>query len=501
MILIPPVSDARRFRATKFRRFCEIYFGHYFSRPFEKFHEALFSIGESALYHPGRFHNMIAAKETGKSLILAEILPIAMLCLERHKYIAVQSNVNGIQDRANNIVRELTTNQKLLTDFGHKIAPKRDIKNQWEDFNDQALTLHNDSRILFLGPKISIRGSRHGQYRPSFVAFDDMHTALDYDSPLKLEAQKKVVMETVSSLDMRRSNAVCLSNVAQEDSIQGYLSTLSGWRTHVWPIVNEDTGERIWYSQAELDEKRAVVGEYVWTRDYLCQDFDGTRRVFDWDEFDKFERSAIQFDQAGNIVRIGSDLIEKVAIRFDPARGFDKTKPKKDQTGDPDRSALVCGARGRSGRVYIVAADLVIDSPRITEDLSTRSIDAAVRMVAAFRPQRFAYENNGFQELLGPRLADAVRPFGIVPHGEATTGVRKETRIVSTEAEIMGRNRSVSFCDDLPAEYRGEWRRFTIDGTKGHDDGMDATERLIKCDLRQARGGISFGAESYFEAA
>ena len=51
----------------------------------------------------------------------------------------------------------------------------------------------------------------------------------------------------------------------------------------------------------------------------------------------------------------------------------------------------------------------------------------------------------------------------------------------------------ILYADDLPDEYQREWARFTIDGTRGPDDGMDGTEVSVRYNTASSGPAWSFG--------
>lgn len=493
-------SSARRsLSRRRFRKFFEKYAHAHIEngRPFVPFHDELFDIGDQLLFGRGKYHNVIAAKELAKSVILCEWLVIASVCLQAHRYNAVQGNPRAVKDRANEIVRELTTNRLLREDFGNAIMPMRDIKNQFVEFNDDAIVMHNGCKVLFLSTEKSIRGSRHGINRPSLWVCDDPHTLRDYDSSRTLEGQvKSLLSDSVACLDARKANAVVLSNVNQSDSLPGTLAKLPGWRTKITPMMNE-AGETVWLSPEECEEKRSQVTEYVWKRDYLCQEFDGTEQIYSWDAFEQFDAATLKIRPG--LAMIGNDPIERMIAWVDPARGFDKALPRRLQTGDPDRAAVIVVGEGRSQWQYVIADEILEDSPHITEPLTDRMIDGAARVAMSFPLNEMIYENNGFQLTLGKDFAARFRELGArpIPRGLTSADARKtngavskNTMIYSFHGDLVGARRRVKFSSALSPAYRAEWAKFRKDGTRGHDDGMDATVHALQL-LKAPRAGIS----------
>lgn len=482
-----------------FAWFFRHYFPHYITREPGDLQEYLFDVGQRMLHGEGcSWFNVIGHKEGAKSAIITMGVPVAAACLGAHPYIAIMGHPKAIKDHQLSIIRELTGNRALLADFGDMVRPVKDIKSQLEDFNDKAVNLVGGTRIRFMTPGESLRGTKHQQHRPSLFIGDDVHSGRAFDSPPMLERHvKDVLSEGVGCLDMGRSAACILGNVPQSDSIQGVLAKNEAWETTVWPVRKADGSPR-WFTEEELLERERSVGVYAWTRDYLCEEFDGSRAVFDWDDFAKFDFRR-DLKKIGGEWMVGGDILERLLVSLDPSRGFDRQKPIAARRGDPDRAVLVLGARGRSGRIYILAADVLQDDARSERCFQDSQVAASVRMAAAWQPDVFCNEQNGFQLLLGQRMAEAFEEagLGIRPVGFDSVG-RKESRILSVQPDIA--RGDVVFADNLPEDYRREWGRFRSTGTPGHDDCMDATEVVIRR-LRKKRPAFYMGPGVRVEAA
>lgn len=485
----------RRRAEVDFGCFFRRHFSRYCKRPDARIHREFDEVAMDLLLERGRMVNLIGARELGKSVRLTVALVVNAIVHQRHRYIAVQGNVRAIKDHATAITRALMMNESIRRDFGDAVAPMRDVKNQYEEFTDSALILGNDSKVLFLGPQHSIRGVHHEEDRPTLYVADDIHKGTDYDSPSTMSTTvTRVLGDSVGSLAIGEANALCLSNYAPVGSLQHALSELDGWRTVTRPIITETGEPEAGFDLDELEERRSQVGEVIWTKDYLCRPFDAALQIFDWSQFDRFDRSSISWDLDRGVRMVGADVIERTVAWLDPSRGFDKTRPRKEQRGDPDRAVIVFGGYGRSGRLYILGAEVITDSPSISATVTDRSLDAAERVVSQWRPQEFGFEDNGFQELLGRPLRERLSRYGCVVKGRTST-TNKNAMIVGLQPRLTGAKTDVSFCENnLPPEFRHEWGTMRVDGATGHDDCMDATARLIQR-LRKPKANITFGPD------
>lgn len=469
------------------------YFAHYATRKATDFHEFLSGVGLS-LSKPGAFWNVIGPKETAKSTIITMAAVIYAIATNRKRYVAIMSNAVAIEDHAVAITREITTNRKLLSDYGLALAPKRDTKNQTEGFSDRSLILQGGAKIRFVTPGQSLRGTRHQSHRPDLFIGDDILKRDDYDSRTILDRRFNDVMsEAVATLDQTTGSACFLGNRVDEHGIQGRLAKMPRWKTSIWSIERPD-GTFLGKTREEAEALRKLVGEYAWTTDFLCREFDRGRKLFSWESLPKF--SALSIAWRDGIRLIGSEEVEWVTVSLDPSRGFDRSRPSSERKGDLDRAAIVVACRMNSGDYRIPWVDIIEDSPASESSFFIEQMRAFANVCSVWRADQAVVESTMFQSLLRDDIERTFDEVGICLRPEGMDQrTRKESRIASLEPMIsQGR---LAFSDGLPESYQREWGNFRMTGSMGHDDGMDATEMAVRS-LRGAGSGPAwfFGSEA-----
>lgn len=173
-----------------------------------------------------------------------------------------------------NIRRELESNQLLKQEMG----PFEEKNNEWG--STSIVIPKHDARITVASSEQSIRGIRHGSYRPDLIICDDVE---DLASVKTREGRNKTynwfTSEVIPTGD-NNTKIIVVGNLLHEDSLLMRLrecikkGTLDGvYRKY--PLVNEE-GEILWpekfKSMEDIDKlKRTIPNESAWQREYMLR--------------------------------------------------------------------------------------------------------------------------------------------------------------------------------------------------------------------------------------
>lgn len=147
--------------------FFSLYLGHYLNYAFAPFHFEMFQLTEDSNLLMGV---LVAFRGSGKSTIVTVSYPIwAITGDQQKKFILIVSQTqNQARLHLASIKRELENNELLKADIG----PFEEISDEWGA--NSIVIPKFDARITAVSTEQSIRGIRHGQYRPDLIICDDI---------------------------------------------------------------------------------------------------------------------------------------------------------------------------------------------------------------------------------------------------------------------------------------------------------------------------------------
>lgn len=162
--------------------FAHIYFGEFIRYKTAPFQHEIYKLlaDENENYVA-----VVAFRGSGKSTIATQIFPIwALLGQLNKKYILILSlNQSQAQNHLQNIKRQIEGNEMLLKDFG----PLNEESTEW---GAMSLVFPNyNARISAASMGQSIRGTRHGPYRPDLIIADDIE---DTETTRTKEGRNKI---------------------------------------------------------------------------------------------------------------------------------------------------------------------------------------------------------------------------------------------------------------------------------------------------------------------
>jgi predicted phage terminase large subunit-like protein len=251
--------------------FFNIYFPHYVKYQTADFHREIFTLLEK---DDISMFVLVAFRGSGKSTIVTMAYVLwAILGRQKKKY-AIIAGLTQRQARQHlqNIKRELESNTILKSDLG----PFREEQDEWGSLS---LVISNcGAKITAASTEQSIRGMRHGQYRPDLIICDDVE---DLASVKTMESRDKTHRwfsgDVVPAGDVN-TRVIVVGNLLHEDSLIMRLkesienSELSGFFKK-YPFLDE-SGICLWPGKfpdiQSIDAERKKVGNYnAWMREYM----------------------------------------------------------------------------------------------------------------------------------------------------------------------------------------------------------------------------------------
>lgn len=253
--------------------FFSIYLGHYIKSPFAPFHSEMFGLSESLDI---RLSILVAFRGSGKSTLMTLSYPIwSIIGTQEKKFILILSQTQSqAKLHMANIKRELETNELLKADIG----PFEEISDEWGS-NSIVISKYG-ARITIASTEQSIRGLRHGQYRPDLVICDDVE---DLGSVKTKEGRDKTFQWFVGEvlpIGDQDTKIIVVGNLLHEDSLLMRLrkaienEKLNG-KYFAYPLL--DINNNIaWPAKfptlADVELKRVDIGsDSAWYREYLLR--------------------------------------------------------------------------------------------------------------------------------------------------------------------------------------------------------------------------------------
>lgn len=262
--------------------FFQIYLAQYATHPFGLFHYDLFSLAEDDAV---KLLAVMAFRNSGKSSILNTAYTIwSILGKPQRKFVIILSQTQAqAKQHFENLKTELQSNSLLKRDMG----PFSTEDGEW---GAKSIVLPKyGARIMVASSEQSIRGSRHGSYRPDLIICDDVE---DLASAKTKEGRDKIFHwftgEVIPAGD-ERTKVIVIGNLVHEDGLLARLrdGIKSGDRAgefRAYPLLEGDSCN--WHeryrTQADLDALKAQVGdEAAWQREYLLHIIADADRVID----------------------------------------------------------------------------------------------------------------------------------------------------------------------------------------------------------------------------
>lgn len=453
LIQIKKKRSIRRMLAKKSHFwFFSIYLGHYIGYPFAPFHHEMFTLTEDINL---RLAVLVAFRGSGKSTLMSLSYPIwAVVGSQQKKFVLIVSQTQAqARLHLSNIKKELETNELLKNDIG----PFEEISDEW---GATSIVLSNfGARIAIASTEQSIRGIRHGQYRPDVMIFDDIE---DNDSVRTKEGRDKtyqfVTSQAIPAGDLN-TKVIKIGNLLHEDSIikrfinEINLKTRDGiYRTY--PFLKD--GKPLWpekfTSQSLIDTQIKKIGnEKVFRREFMLEIVPEDDQVIDlnWIHY---------YGELPNMIGTG--------YRF-TATGVDLAIVIKD-TADFTAfvSALIFGYREEL-RIYILPNPV---NKRMNFPSARSELINLVESLGGMDNVKIYVENTGYQGAFAEDLHDQ----GYMAEGVSVNSASKRERLAFISHLV--RTGKVLFPRQGAEDLITQLVNFGV----GHEDLADAFSLLIK---------------------
>ena len=438
--------------------FFHLYFNHYVRFETAAFQKEMFALSEDEAVP---LAVIVAFRGSAKSTVMTLSYPIwAILGKPQKKFILLISQTqNQARQMLTNLKRELEGNELLRADLG----PFEEETDEWGS-TSLVLPAHN-AKIMAVSSEQSIRGFRHGQYRPDLIIADDVE---DLASVKTREGRDKIHQwftgEVIPCGDMS-TKIVVVGNLLHEDSLLMRLRKsiedeklsgvfrsyplLDGNDTCLWPGKFK--------SLADIETlKKSVGSEASFQREFLLRIIADSDRVIQpgWIQYYDY---------------VPSETDSSSEFRY-AATAIDLAISQKDSA---DYTAMV------SGKVFNYAEKQVIFilpnpvNERLTPLEQVERAKALSRSLGNGIMTQLYVEEVGYQGA----LTQLLNVEGYPAEGVRVGGQDKRARLALTTSLIQ--SGKVLFprhgCEELIAQLVGF-------GVEKHDDLADAfTMLVLKC--------------------
>lgn len=432
--------------------FFHIYFARYVKYPTADFQKEIFELTEKP---DAMLYEIIAFRGSAKSTIMSLSLPIWSLINEsQKKYILLLSQTQQQARQALiNIKRELESNALLINDFG----PFDEDSDEWR--TNSLVIPKFDARISAASTGESIRGVKHGEYRPDLIIADDVE---DLSSVKTKEGRDKTydwfTGEIVPAGDVN-TRIFLIGNLLHDGSLmvqikEQILSKKLRGIFREYPLVSEDK-QILWAGKFPNNEaiealKATVPSESAWSREYLL------KIIYDDDRVIKPE----WIHRYSDLPQISWEGYQYTAV------GVDIAVSEKEHA---DYSAIVAGMvfkKNGNTSIYILPYP-------VNKHLTFPELEEAIRDLARSLPTKrkvkLFIEDVGAQKALVQRLQMyGYDVEGIVPRAD------KRTRLGYTAQPL--KYKTVQLCKYGCDELVDQLSNFDY---VRHDDLADAFSLLV----------------------
>lgn len=271
------IKTERNFRvklaSEELYNFAHIYFPEYFEYRTAPFQREMYALLEDPTV---RHLSIVSFRGSGKSSIVTTFfLMWAILGKLEKKYalIASQTQVQARKHLAN-AKQEFDSNELLRNDFG----PLKETSDEW---GSMSLVLSkNGARISAVSSEQSIRGTRHGSYRPDLVIADDVEDLASVKTSEGREKTYDWYNSEILPVGDKSTKFVLIGNLLHTDSLMMRMKAFTDRQTErfifkEYPLI-DDRGVCLWPGkyptpEAVEREKAEAPSERAYYREYLLK--------------------------------------------------------------------------------------------------------------------------------------------------------------------------------------------------------------------------------------
>jgi phage terminase large subunit-like protein len=294
--------------------FFNVYFSHYVTYPTAPFQREMFSLTEQE-----DVNNIVtlAFRGSAKSTIMTMSYPIwAILGKQKKKFVIILGQTQAkARQHLINLKREFESNELLRADLGPF--------EEHDEWGSYSLVLPKfGARISAFSSDQSIRGLRHGEYRPDLIIADDVE---DLMSVKTREGRDKIydwLTSDVIPAGDKNTRLVIIGNLLHEDSLlmrlkQNIQENKMEGIFKVYPLINEDN-QILWpgkfNSMADIEKlKQSTGNDIAWQREYLLRIVSDTGRVVhpEWIHYYNYDEGLPNKDHIVTYVGVDLAISEK----------------------------------------------------------------------------------------------------------------------------------------------------------------------------------------------
>ena len=432
--------------------FFHTYFSNYVKYTTAPFQHELFILTEDESKQLGV---VVAFRGSGKSTIMTMSYPIwAILGKQQKKFvIIVGQTTQQAKLHLTNLKRELESNELLRGDLG----PFEEREEEWS--SGSLVIPQYNARITALSTEQSIRGLRHGAYRPDLIICDDVEDLSSVRTRESRDQKYQWLMGDVIPSGDLTTRTFVVGNLLHEDSLIMRLKQdideerLTGV-FKAYPLIKGDD-IIMWpgkYKKMEdiVKLKQQTGDEISWSREYLLRIVSDAGRVVhpEWIHF---------YDELNE----PNDELICTAI------GIDLAISEKETADYTSMVAAKVYGRLDELRIYILPYSV---NKRISFPEQVETIKAFVDSLGGKNNIDLFIEEVGYQT----SLIQQMRNIGYDAKGAKTHGQDKRARIAMTTHLIQ--QGVIRFprkgCEQLIMQLTGF-------GVEKHDDLADAFAILV----------------------
>lgn len=275
--VIESILQDQRTRRTITREshywFFHLYFSQYVKYPTAEFQKEMFAITED---EGTKIAIIVAFRGSAKSTIMTMSYPLwAILGKQQKKCVVILSQTQQqAKTHMSNIKRELEGNDLLRSDLG----PFKEESDEWGSYS--LVIPKFNARLIAASSEQSIRGLRHGAYRPDLIICDDVE---DLNSVKTNESRDKTyawLTGDVIPLGDLNTKIILVGNLLHEDSLlmrlkKGFVNKNPDVIFKEYPLINTQD-IILWpgkYPSLEAieTEKRLNGDDKAWQREYMLK--------------------------------------------------------------------------------------------------------------------------------------------------------------------------------------------------------------------------------------
>ncbi len=275
--IVGRLAKDREFRQELVKRshfyFFQTFFQDHLEYPCSWFHKEMFALSED---ESKRIIAIMAFRGSGKSTILDLSLALWSILgkLQKKFVLIVCQSKKQAKAHFENIKSELEQNKLLMDDMG----PFRAESDEW---GTNSLELKNfKAKIMTVGAKQSVRGLKHGPYRPDLIICDDIEDTLSSQDESQRNETYQWFMSEIFPIGSGKTTIIMLGNLLNGKSLlmkikkeiekSGLLGIF-----RAYPLL-DDNNRIVWPEKFRTFEeiialKKTIPDDEVWNLEYLLR--------------------------------------------------------------------------------------------------------------------------------------------------------------------------------------------------------------------------------------